>query len=68
MPASYSAILVAIEQASGEKYKSMSASLAVDQPRQPQKWRIDFYTVSHNIGRVKELFAKWYKKVKDRLR
>jgi hypothetical protein len=68
MPASYSAILVAIEQASGEKYKSMSASLAVDQPRQLKKWRIDFYTVSHNIGRVKELFAKWYKKVESRLR
>jgi hypothetical protein len=46
----------------------MSASLAVDQPRQPKNGGIDFYTVSHNIERVKELFAKWYKKVKDRLR
>ena len=53
---------VAIEQASGEKYRSMGASLAV--------WlvpsRVDFYTVSHNINRVKEFFAKWYKKAKSR--
>ena len=39
----------------------MGASLAV--------WRespagVDFYTVSHNINRVKEFFAKWYKKRK----
>jgi hypothetical protein len=28
---------------------------------------VDFYTVSHNIIPVKEFFAKWYKKVKNRL-
>src|SRR3954453_8927790 len=66
-PASYSAILVPIEQASGEKYTSMSASLGVDQPRRrKQTGRVDFYTVPHNIHRVKEFFAKWYKKVKSR--
>ncbi len=56
---------VAIEQARGEKYRSMGVSLA--------HWLtssspVDFYTVSHNINRVKEFFAKWYKKDKSRRR
>ena len=54
---------VASEQASGEKYRSMGASLAV-WLRSPSL--VDFYTVSHNINRVKEFFAKWYKKDKSR--
>ena len=31
-----------------------------------EKAGIDFYTVSHNINRVKEFIAKWYKKVRSR--
>ena len=27
---------------------------------------VDFYTVSHNINRVKEFIAKWYKKLRSR--
>src|SRR3982074_3894591 len=74
---------VASEQASGEKYKSIDASLAVlvgerDQqkvdpgfasdcaPLKQSGPGIDFYTVPHNINRVKGFFAKWYKKVKSR--
>jgi hypothetical protein len=44
---------VAIEQASGEKYRSIDASL------------VDFYTVPHNMALVKEFIAKWYKKLKS---
>src|ERR1700736_2604786 len=56
---------VAIEQARGEKYRSMDVSLAV-----VVRFRtgIDFYTVPHNIDRVKEFIAKWYKKVRSRPR
>src|ERR1700754_2812366 len=50
---------VAIEQASGEKYRSMAISLAFDPL---SRAGVDFYTVPHNINRVKEFFAKWYKK------
>src|SRR6202022_88375 len=62
-PASYSAMRVASEQASGEKYKSMDASLAV----WPVNFElVDFYTVSHIINQVKEFIAKWYKKGRSR--
>jgi hypothetical protein len=42
---------VASEQASGEKYKSMGASLRV---RFGFQASVVFYTVPHNIGQVKE--------------
>src|SRR5258708_6670974 len=54
---------VASEQASGEKYRSMDVSLAVLGPA--FRTGVDFYTVPHNINRVKGFFAKWYKKVKS---
>jgi hypothetical protein len=44
----------------------MVASLAVDRSRR-QQWRIDFYTVPHNINAVKEFIAIWYKKKRGRL-
>jgi hypothetical protein len=48
---------------------SFAVSLAVAQSRQrEQRAGIDFYTVSHNINRVKEFIAKWYKKLKSRRR
>src|SRR5712664_5033148 len=82
---------VASEQASGEKYRSMGASLAVARfsarsakvesgfagqtspfvPRSrasSERAGVDFYTVPHNINRVKEFIAKWYKKIKRRRR
>src|SRR4051812_35466614 len=84
---------VAIEQASGEKYRSMAVSFWVgivipgrsalgERTRNPEQCAVldsglarrahpgitavDFYTVPHNINRVKEFFAKWYKKERKR--
>src|SRR5712664_4505853 len=82
---------VASEQASGEKYRSMDASLAVARlsarsakvesgfagqtspfvqrsRASSERAGVDFYTVPHNINRVKEFIAKWYKKIKTRHR
>src|SRR6202048_4296780 len=56
---------VASEQASGEKYRSMMPPGPQVRCRGPM---VDFYTVSHNINRVKEFLAKWYKKIKGRER
>src|SRR5437660_10055260 len=53
---------VAIEQASGEKYRSMTASLTMCALSQAA---IDFYTVPHNISRVKEFLRSGTKTIED---
>src|SRR5436190_8406026 len=54
---------VASEQASGEKIQVHGSLLGGFAPA--LRTQVDFYTVSHNIKRVKVFFAKWYKKVKS---